>query len=234
MKPLFSPLLLVLAACSYEAPAPALPAPTPAAQKTAPVDSAGRRGFDRIPSGALPQGWRIAATRPADAQATWKVVADASAPSPPHALALTAANHSRTDTFNLCWDESSKFHEGVFELAFKANGGTHDQGGGPIWRAQDENNYYVCRANPLESNFRLYVVQNGERKQLASADGPVASGIWHRIRVEHRGAHIVCTLDDQLRLEADDATLSDAGRVGLWTKADALTAFDDLTVRSAR
>jgi hypothetical protein len=194
----------------------------------------GRRGFDRMTPDSAPTGWRIAATHPAGALATWKVVAEASAPSPPQALALTATNHASADTFNLCWDESSKFQDGIFELALRANGGTMDQGGGPIWRAKDENNYYVCRANPLEGNFRLYVVVNGERKQLASADTKVSAGTWHKIRVEHKATRIACTLDDALRLEAEDASLPDAGHVGLWTKADALTAFDDLVVRPAR
>ena len=229
---LFLGCLLVAGACSHEAPVSPAPAP---AQTAVPVrDPEGRRGFDRMTPGALPEGWRVAGTHQEGPLATWSVVADPGASSLPHVLALTSSTHGSGSTFNLCWDERARFKDGVYELVFRADGGTSDQGGGPLWRLVDENNYYLCRANPLESNFRLYVVKDGERKQLASAEAEIASGTWHTIHVEHKGPHIVCTLDDKVRLEADDASLPDAGAVGLWTKADAQTAFDDLTVRPAQ
>lgn len=224
-------LVLLLTGCSDEAGATREPArPTPIAV-TPEAEVVGRRGFDRMAPDKLPEGWRVAGTRQAGPLATWSVVADPSAPTPPHALALTSPNHGSESTYNLCWDERSRFQDGVFELSFKANGGTMDQGGGPVWRLLDENNYYVCRANPLEANFRLYVVKNGERKELASAPAQIASGAWHTLRVEHKGDEIVCTLDGSVRIEAKDATLPEPGAVGLWTKADAATAFDELSVR---
>ena len=108
--------------------------------------------------------------------------------------------------------------------------GEEDQGGGPIWRLQDKDNYYVCRANPLEGNFRLYVVQDGERKQLADAVAEIAAGQWHAIRVEHNGNRIECWLDGEKLLETIDDSLPAAGGFGFWTKADAVTFFDDLRV----
>ena len=229
-------LALLAAACSGEAPPG--PAPSPARPVPIPVapaaEVAGRRGFDRIEPGALPDGWHVAGTRQEGPLASWTIVADPSASSPPHVLALSAVAHGSTSTFNLCWDTSSRFQDGIFELAFRADGGSEDQGGGPVWRLKDENNYYVCRANPLESNFRLYVVQNGERKELASAEVQLAAGTWHKIRVEHSGPRILCTLDGGTRLAAEDSTLPEAGCVGLWTKADARTSFDDLVVKPAR
>ena len=230
------PWLVVLSsACSKEEPAK--PAPSPASPTgatsaaPAPAEVAGRRGFDRMSPGALPEGWHVAGTHQAGALATWSVVADPNASSPPHVLALTASTHGSGTTFNLCWDTASRFQDGTFELAVRADGGEEDQGGGPIWRVKDEDNYYVCRVNPLESNFRLYVVKDGERTQLASAEAKLTAGSWHTIRVEHAGSRIVCTLDGSVRLEAVDGSLPEAGCVGLWTKADARTSFDDLVVR---
>jgi hypothetical protein len=226
-------LVLLSAACSREEPASPAPSPARTAGPTgaAPADVAGRRGFDRMTPGVLPEGWRVAGTHQNGALATWSVVADPGASSPPNVLALTAATHGSGTTFNLCWDTASRFQDGTFELALRADGGEEDQGGGPIWRAKDEDNYYVCRANPLESNFRLYVVKDGERTQLASAEAKLVAGSWHTIRVEQAGPRIVCTLDGSVRLEAEDASLPEAGCVGLWTKADARTSFDDLVVR---
>jgi len=236
MKPtrLLPWLLGLAAACSSEVPVSPSTKPTAASPAVPPPALPGRRGFDRIVPGTLPDGWHVAGTRQAGPLATWAIVADPAASSPPNVLALTAAEHGSSPTFNLCWDTTSRFQDGIFELAFRADGGTEDQGGGPLWRLKDADHYYVCRANPLESNFRLYVVAAGERKQLASADVQLTAGTWHRIRVEHVGARIVCTLDGSVRLEAEDTTLPEAGCVGLWTKADARTSFDDLVVGPAR
>ncbi len=189
--------------------------------------------FDHTGVGTLPAGWRIGATNPRAPLASWSVVADPGAPTPPNALALVSSTHGSSDTFNLCWTDSLRFQDGALELAFKAEGGEEDQGGGPIWRVLDEDNYYVCRMNPRESNFRLYCVQDGRRKELASARVEVARGTWHKIRVEHAGPRIVCTLDGGTPLEASDDHVPQAGGVGLWTKADAATSFDDFVVHPA-
>ena len=187
-------------------------------------------GFEGEREGTLPPGWRVGGTNQQGPLARWQVVVDPSAPTPSRALALSESAHRSGSTFNLCWSEALRFEDGVVELALKANGGEEDQGGGPMWRFQDEDNYYVCRVNPLESNFRVYFVKDGQRKQLASAKVEVATGTWHRIRVEHVGERIRCALDGAWLLEASDASLPGAGGVGFWTKADAVTAFDDLRV----
>ena len=186
--------------------------------------------FDHERTGTLPAGWRTGATKHAAPLASWSIVADAGAPTPPNALALTASTHGSSGTFNLCWSEALRFQDGVIELSFKADKGEEDQGGGPIWRVQGENDYYVCRMNPLESNFRVYCVKGGVRRQLASAKVEAATGTWHRIRIEHDGQRIRCALDGAVLLEVTDDQLPAAGGVGFWTKADALTSFDDLRV----
>ena len=117
-------------------------------------------------------------------------------------------------------------------MYFKAIRGVEDQGGGPIWRVQDKNNYYIARANPLENNFRIYTVKDGKRRTLDSARVKVPSKQWHTIKIVHKGKKIKGYLNGEKLLEYEDNTFPEVGGVGLWTKADAVTEFDDFSVRS--
>lgn len=117
-------------------------------------------------------------------------------------------------------------------VKLRAREGEVDQGGGLVWRARDGRNYYIARWNPLEDNFRLYEVVDGRRQELASASVSLDSGQWHAMRVRMVGTRIECWLDGRALLQASDDTFFEAGRVGLWTKADARTAFDDLELHS--
>jgi hypothetical protein len=112
-------------------------------------------------------------------------------------------------------------------VQMKAVAGRSDQGGGLIWRAKDAKNYYVARYNPLEDNFRVYKVVNGSRSEFQSATIKHSAG-WHTLRVTMAGDHIECYYDGKKYLDVKDSTFADAGRIGLWTKADAQTHFDDL------
>jgi hypothetical protein len=107
--------------------------------------------------------------------------------------------------------------------------GDTDRGGGLIWRAKDKDDYYICRYNPLEDNYRVYKVENGKRTQFASAKA-AGDEAWHTLRATMSGSKIACFLDGKKLLEADDSTFAGAGMVGLWSKADAQSFFDDLTV----
>jgi hypothetical protein len=185
----------------------------------------GAIGFD----GPEPRGWLAESTGGSGPAATWQVRADSAAVSPPNVLSLVATNHSSQDRFNLFWSRDPRFEDGRIALAVRADEGEIDRGGGPVWRVQDANNYYICRINPLESNYRVYAVEKGVRRQLATALVDISAG-WHRIEVEHVGDRITCWLDDKKLLEARDATITVPGGVGLWTKADARTSFDDLVV----
>jgi hypothetical protein len=191
-----------------------------------------RFDFDKDAVGALPKGWKAEGTKQQGTVATWQVIADSTAPSQPNALMLTKVNHTSNDTCNICWNDSVKFEDGMIELSFRSDSGKSQQGGGPVWRVKDANNYYVCCASPIEGNFRIYPVKDGTLKQLATADSPVPTGKWHTIKIEHRGDNIVASLNGKKLLEAKDATLKDAGGVGLWTKADAVTAFDDIKINA--
>ena len=133
--------------------------------------------------------------------------------------------------FNLCVLEGGSSMDLEASVAFKAVRGKNDQGGGLVWRYQDADNYYIARMNPLEDNFRVYRVVAGKRTQLGTKEGlKVPVGEWHTLAIKQEGEHIECSLDGKKYLEVDDATIKEAGRVGLWTKSDAQTHFDDLRI----
>jgi hypothetical protein len=201
-------LAVVLAAC---ATAPS-GGPTPGAQ-----------GFD----GEI-GGWRAASTGGSGPDAKWMVVIDARAISAPMVMSMVAASAGGEDRFNLFWTPEPSLADGRVSVAVRADGGEVDQGGGPMWRVQDADNYYVCRFNPLESNFRVYVVQDGVRRQLGTTLVITKPGEFHRVEVAFVGDRITCSLNGALLLDVRDATIGKPGGVGLWTKADARTSFDDL------
>lgn len=191
--------------------------------------------FEDIPIGQLPAGWKIDATDPKGRLAEWGVVTDPGAPSSPHALSITKINDTFGGVFNLCWTSDILFKDGVIESKVRANSGKEDQGGGVIWRAKDANNYYVARYNPLERDFRLYYVKDGARKILAdSAKLGVKTGEWFTIRIIHRGDKIEGWLNEKKGIEVTDRTFMKPGGVGFWTKADAATSFDDLSISSEK
>jgi hypothetical protein len=114
-------------------------------------------------------------------------------------------------------------------VKMKALAGKEDQGGGLVWRVKDANNYYVVRHNPLEDNYRLYKVEQGKRSELQRADVK-SNGGWHTLRVTMEGDRIQCFYDGQKYLEVKDSTFPGPGEIGLWTKAEARSHFDDLKV----
>jgi hypothetical protein len=116
-------------------------------------------------------------------------------------------------------------------VELKAVAGKLDQGGGLIWRAKDRNNYYVARYNPLEDNYRVYKVERGKRTMFQNADIPHTPG-WHTLRVRIRGNHFECFYDGKKYLDGNDATFPEPGMIGLWTKADAQSYFDNLQLKT--
>ena len=114
-------------------------------------------------------------------------------------------------------------------VRFKPISGREDQAGGLIWRAKDANNYYVARANALENNVTTYDTVNGRRTERKRTRMMVAPNQWHTLRVDFQGTHFTVTLDGKNAIDWDDQTFKDAGKVGVWTKADSVTLFDDFT-----
>jgi hypothetical protein len=185
--------------------------------------------FGKADAGKLPAGWKAEQTGKGKGS-VWKVVADETAPSKGgYVLAQTA--ESPGALFNLCAAQDTSYKDLEMSVAFKAVRGKNDRGGGLVWRYQDHNNYYIARMNPLEDNYRVYKVVAGRRIQLGTQeDLKVPTGEWHRLRIEQVGDHIQCYLDGKKYLDVTDSTIKDAGKVGLWTKSDAQSRFDDLKV----
>ena len=187
-------------------------------------------GCEDASVGKLSEGWSSAKTGEGPGS-VWKIIEDKTAPSGKHVLAQTSAEGPRP-LFNLCVLDEGTYADVEITVSFKAVAGKIDRGGGPVWRYQDANNYYICRHNPLEDNFRIYKVIDGTRTQLASPDVDAAAGKLYTIKVTMRGEQIVCSINGE-ELTARDDTIKKAGKVGLWTKADAVTNFDDFHVRVA-
>lgn len=204
-------------------------APAPASARPA---FAGERGwsFEEHAPGAPPPGWRVEATHPGASPASWAVVDAPAAHGGRHALALVDPRGARGQTYNLCWTDEVLFLNGRLEVAVRAAAGAEDQGGGPAWRVRGADDYYVARWNPLEGNFRVYSVAGGARTTLDSAEVRADPRAWHTIGIRHEGALIVCSFDGQELLRVSDTAHLAPGGVGLWTKADAATAFDDLVL----
>src|SRR5574337_1478344 len=184
--------------------------------------------FDQMPAGQLPSGFSVQKTG-SGTLPKWEVLADSTAPSLPNVLTQHSKENSG-EHFNLAITEDSDHQDLELEVKFKAVEGTEDQGGGLIWRYQDPDNYYIARANAVEDNFRIYRVVQGVRRQLKGTYIKVTSGIWHTMRTVAKGDQMECFYDGKKYLEVRDATFK-RGKIGLWTKADAVSYFDDLGVR---
>lgn len=239
--------LLALTACPNEDDK----RPSEAAEKAAPADQAPakegpadeardvdnddepdivRFDFDQTVPGDGPEGFQIAETNSAGKLAHWTVKADDGAPSEPHVFGISKSENEG-QTYNLAIVTKPELQDLTdFEVSVMVKPGTGkiDQGGGILFRADGPHNYYVARWNPLESNVRLYVVQNSHRTALDKADVDLTDG-WHHLRVAVEGNRFELFMDERSVLTVEDDTF-DKGTVGLWTKTDAATWFDDLTI----
>jgi hypothetical protein len=181
--------------------------------------------FDQAQVGKPPSGWT--ATQTGSGQAIWTVVQDDTAPSKPNVL-----KQSGTATYPVCLKDDANLKDGFVEVKFKALSGRDDRAGGVVWRAKDANNYYIARANALEDNVTIYHTINGRRTEKKRANIKVPANQWHTLRVEFQANHFIVTFNGRRALEWDDETFKDAGRVGVWTKADSVTEFDDFSYGS--
>jgi hypothetical protein len=181
--------------------------------------------FDKAEPGKPLAGWT--ATQTGSGQAKWEIVRDDTAPSKPNVL-----KQSGHATYPVCLKDDTNIKDGFVEVKFKPISGREDQAGGLVWRAKDPNNYYVARANALENNVTVYHTINGRRTERKRVSMKVASNTWHTLRVDFQGNHFSVTLNGQKALEWDDDTFKDSGKLGVWTKADSVTLFDDFTYDS--
>jgi hypothetical protein len=186
--------------------------------------------IDFSQAGPLPKGWTSGVT--GSGAAKWEVVASDAATSAPNVL-----KQSGEATF--CWaaKTDTRFADGFVEVKFKPLSGKEDQAGGLVFRFQDGNNYYVVRGNALENNVVLYKTVNGKRSSLSvkgkmfgyGVDAKVPTGRWTALRVEFVGKLFTVSVNGAKLFEVEDETFKEAGSIGVWTKADSVTLFDDFT-----
>jgi hypothetical protein len=190
--------------------------------------------FETDAVGATPKGWT--ATKTGSGNPKW-TVEEPSAPSK-----MKILKQSGRATYPLLLKDGSSVKDGFIAVRFKAVAGSEDRAAGLIWRARDADNYYVVRANALEDNVVLYKTVNGTRSSLDivgrkggyGVDVPVPADQWHGLRVDFSGSRFKVLYNGKQLFEVDDATFSDAGMVGLWTKADSVTLFDEINYGEAK
>ncbi len=189
---------------------------------TANLAFAGTDNFDGVPAGSAPPDWTCGVT--GRGSPVWMVETDASAPSRPNVLKQSGAG-----AFPWCVKKDVSIADGYVEVKFKALAGAEDQAAGLVWRWKNGDNYYVARANALEDNVSLYYVQSGRRMTIKYVDAPVERRQWHVLRAEFSGKEIKVLLDGKRYIELRDDHVSGSGSVGVWTKADSMTAFYDFS-----
>jgi hypothetical protein len=178
--------------------------------------------FDREKPGSVPAGWSCGVA--GKGNPLWAVAADASAPSAPNVL-----RQAGSGTFPWCVKKGAAVSDGFVEVKFKPEKGREDQAGGLVWRWKNGDNYYVARANALENNVSLYYTAGGTRNTIKYVDAPVPPNVWHTLRVEFAGKRIKVLLDGKPYIQQEDDHIAGDGAVGVWTKADSVTSFDDFS-----
>ena len=185
--------------------------------------------FESNRVGAVPEGWT--ATLTGSGEPKWTVESDETAPSKSNVL-----KQSGRATYPLLLKDDSSIKDGFVEMKFKAIAGSQDRAAGMVWRAKDVNNYYVVRANALEDNVVLYKTVNGVRSPLDivgrkggyGADVKVPANTWHSLRIDFKAARFSVSFNGRQLFWVEDSTFAEAGKVGLWTKADSVTLFDEV------
>ena len=182
--------------------------------------------FEKDEVGKPPKGFSFALTGQGK-PGVWIVRKDDQA----HGNVLVQTDPDRTDyRFPVAVYDDFAAKDVDLSVQFKAISGKGDQGAGIVWRYRDPKNYYITRCNALEDNCTIYHVINGRRQAFLNHNVKVASNVWHTLRVEATGDHFLVTYDGNKVLDAKDETFKDAGKVGLWTKADSVMAFDDFSI----
>jgi hypothetical protein len=183
--------------------------------------------FESSQIGAAPEGWTATLTGSGDPK--WTVESNETAPSKSKVL-----KQSGRATFPLLLKNDSNIKDGFIEVKFKAVAGSQDRAAGIVWRARDANNYYVLRANALEDNVVLYKTVDGVRSALDIVGRKGGYGVEERVpantwlRVDFKAARFSASFNGKQLFEVEDVTFTAAGKVGLWTKADSVTLFDEV------
>jgi len=182
--------------------------------------------FENETVGKLPSGFVADATNKAKS-IKWNIVNE----NGNNVVAQQSINSG--SCYNLLVLDKISCQDFTASVRIKAISGEEDLGGGLVWRYIDKNNYYIARYNPLENNFRFYNVVNGSRKELESTEIDIKQGEWFIMTIDVKGNKVTCSLNGKTLIESTDDTFKSAGRIGLWTKADAVTYFDDLKINTS-
>jgi hypothetical protein len=185
--------------------------------------------------GAAPKGWTATKTGKGDPK--WTIEQDKTAPSNSKLV-----KQSGRATYPLLLKDDTDIKDGFIQIKFKAVAGSEDRAGGIVWRARDANNYYVVRANALEDNVVLYKTVEGVRSALDIIGRKGGYGVaisvpaneWLTLRVEFEGSRFRVLYNGRQLFEVEDSTFPHGGKVGLWTKADSVTLFDEVTYGAAK
>jgi hypothetical protein len=184
--------------------------------------------FEKHSLNALPRGWSQSFT--GSGNTDWKVIND----NGDKVLAQLYSNNPSSH-FNIIINDSIRAKDMTLSVKLKGVKGDIDQGGGLVWRFIDKENYYVVRANPLENNAVLYKVQEGKRTDLPligkgrtyGTDVPAMGNTWHDLKLIVKGNIFTVYLDEKELFKVKDETFKNAGKVGFWSKADAVSYFND-------
>ena len=191
--------------------------------------------FNNCVTDKIPIGWSQYVTGKKGENPNWKIIDD----NGNKVLAQLSENNPNYHFNEIVFDG---FKAKNIELSFKMKGvkGKMDQGGGFVWRFIDVNNYYVVRANPLEDNVVLYKVENGKRTDLPVFGKGRTYGVdveplgdgWNNLKLTVVDSLFTVYLNGKKIFQVKDETFTNAGKVGLWTKADAVSYFDDFHVKT--
>ena len=178
--------------------------------------------FENDKLGVPPAGWKAGVT--GSGNPLWRIYEDNTTPSGKRVLL-----QSGYGDYPWCVKPDTAIVDGYVQVKFKPISGRRDQAGGVVWRWKDGDNYYVARANALENNVSLYHTQQGRRITIKYVDAPVEPGRWHTLRVDFNDTSIKVTLNGVTYIDIKDDHIAGTGAVGVWTKADSVTAFDDFS-----
>jgi hypothetical protein len=184
------------------------------------VAHAERIDFSAMPTGAIPADWQCGVT--GKGAPHWTIEPDTTAPSGKQVLKQTGVAD-----FSWCVLKRASVVDGTVEVKFKPVSGKEDRAGGLVWRWKDGDNYYVARANALENNVSLYYTEKGRRITIKYVVAPVPANRWHTLRVEFSQNNIKVFLNGKKHIDIEDSHIAGPGALGVWTKADSVTSFDD-------
>lgn len=201
--------------------------PSLSAVRDAPTDR--QWTFDGAVPGSLPGSFTVGTLFDGRPAGEWKILITDRAQSASQVLAQVLPKGT-DQAHKLLLVEGTESTDVDVTVSYLAVAGKADLGGGLVWHAADDRNYYLLRASLVEQKIRLYRVVKGVQQVVKQIDHPLSAAGWHRLRIMQRGCEIKAQYDEALLFRVCDHTFS-TGRIGLWTKADAVTYFDDLGLR---